>query len=408
MKRTRLLPILLVVVLLFDAPTPAAEELSSSGKKLLKHAVAMGKKRKTSEYDEKRFVKLLAAVPRDELPAVGQALRGQPKASDAHRALAERVDGMFWEAVYPGSSALKGFAKAVGSTETAQRRLALSAAFTLEDLTSARKLAIETASWKDPEARMAAAQALGDLIDLQAVGEDGEKALAELVKDPSPAVGTTAVTRLEDALRTDAIDAYLTGLDDFETAKATGPDGAEQAYCFGARAFTRLAALSGRHEGLEVEGFRKLSEGRRAEIALDFNVWWKAARPTFTFRKTHWERFAAAPVVRQKVITRTRPEEFFFQFRSPKDGSRVRLELKHLQFRAVAADSDKRVVDWRVGYGMGGERNAFGTVEGTGVPVNRRHGAPKQGAAWISLTAQIIGEKKARVVVRYADFESKN
>jgi hypothetical protein len=407
MERTRLVLVVLGLVLCLDSL--AAAELSGNGKKLLKHATAMGKKRKASAYDEKRFAKLLDGVTRDDMPEVARALRERPGATDAHRALADRVDARYWEAEYPGSSALEGFAKAVGSKEAVERRRAIAAALMLEDLTSARKLAIETASWKDPRARMIAAWALGDLVDLQGAGEDGSRVLVKLMEDPSPAVATAAAERLDAAFRIEAIDAYFTGLDDFETAKAPGRDGPERTWCFGERAFTRLRDLSRLHPAVEPGEFAKLSEDRRANVALDFQAWWTKARERFTFRRTHWETFAAKAVAKQKVITLRRPEEFFHQFRSPKDGSRVRLELTHLKVRTVGDDPSKSVVDWRLGYGMGGERNAFGTAEATGVPIHRRHGVPKQGAAWISLTVQpIVGGMKARVVVRYADFEAKN
>jgi hypothetical protein len=227
-----------------------------------------------------------------------------------------------------------------------------------------------------------------------------------MLEDGDPVVRCTAARLLDEAHRKEAIDAYAAGLDDTES-RTVGQDRDAKTYCFGAQAFRRLTMLARRHDAMDWDEFRGLPEEERTAVARDLTEWWKSARAGFSFNDTKWERFAAEPVVMQRIVEVGKPRDAYFRFRSAHDRAMVTVELMFLEFVPAGDAAWSWAVDWRAAAGVAGRRSGYEPVEARHVPVNRRWGKPRQGIGSVSLAVQRIGKERARVVLRFADFLGK-
>lgn len=403
---------ILLASLLIDAAS--AGDLSKSGERLVKLTHLMGRRKRPRASDERKFAALLDSVPAEELATVLERVR-QPDATDvtdALRALIVRIEERELAFRYPGASDLPDFAELLASEASADRARLLRKLLSIENLAPARTLALEWADLgaESLEPTLTAIDVIDRLIGL---GETEPELVATLqralAESKHPAVRCVAARGLETADRPEVIAAYLAGLDDTEEETGFDPDaerGTTRTFSFGARAWYRLAELSGLHPATDHDEYLRLKPSERAAWRAELAAWWKKSESTFRFHRSRWERFALEPVVFSAVVALDEPGEAVFTFRAPSDRALVKLELASIDF----VDSEERwrpFGSWTLSYGIGGSRNALDEVSGKHVRVGRRTGGAKAGIAWIDVAVQRIGLDRVRIVVRYADFLEK-
>lgn len=392
----------LLLGLLVLASAEDGDGLGRPAKRLASAARSAARASSIRDYHREKLTDALDGVPTEEVLLVIEALRADEKPGRSLPAVLDFLESAYVERRY-GEEAAKRVPDLLARLEAddpASVKALLAESLGIEDPRLATKMARKAAGAEERDVRLAAATALGDLVELEVRSEEIDAAFAGLLADGSPAVRARAARRAF-AARFDPVVPWAIEHVEDDAREEAVVAGAAEKLCPGREAFDGLKALTRIQDLLDHDDFLKRPEVERDTIANLYRSWWEARGSTFPapgFRKGRFSREVAGAV--SAVVEIDRPVTRL-RLWSKSDGSRFRV-LVH-EIREIEVPDSAPKFHFAVKYLAEGRREERGDAYARNVPARHAWALPRKDVGCYVLLLQPLLGDRLKILLRFHD-----